>query len=102
MSINNDNPDVKSRTELLVSLQNEQTKQHTVFDGSGRPKFIFEAPSVAKDGAPCLCTEYVYLNPTGSTVRTRQERVYRWNATWETGMVFDPAADYDPDGDGNI
>jgi len=97
-----DNDDVRSRTELITSLQNEQTKQHIVFDAQGRAQFLFEAVVTAPDGSPCLCTEYVYLTPTGMTVRTRQERVYKWKSAWDTDFVFDPAANYDPDGDGNI
>ena len=97
-----DNDDVRSRTELIISLQNEQTKEHIVFDGLGRAQLFFEAVVTTEDGGPCLCTEYVYLTPTGLTVRTRQERVYKWKAAWDAGFIFDPTANYDPDGDGNL
>lgn len=100
--ITKDNDDVRSRTELITSLQNEQTKQHIVFDAEGRAKYIFEAVATAKEDDPCLCTEYVYLATPGTTVRSRQERVYKWKSVWDDAFTFDPAANYDPDGDGNI
>lgn len=100
--VTKDNDDVRSRTELITSLQNEQTKQHIVFDAEGRAKFLFEAVATAADGSPCLCTEYVYLATPGTTVRSRQERVYKWKAAWDGGFLFNPASNYDPDGDGEL
>lgn len=100
--VTKDNDDVRSRTEIITSLQNEQTKQHVVFDGDGRAKFLFEATATAIEGSPCLCTEYIYLATPGTTVRSRQERVYKWKAAWDGDFVFDPAVDYDSDGDGAL
>lgn len=101
MSVN-DNKSVTSRTELLTSLENEQTKQHIVFDISTRPILVFEAPIGAKDGSPCLVTEYVYLSANSTAVRTRQERVSKWSVVWEADFIFDPNVTYDPDGDGAL
>jgi len=95
--------DVKSvttPTELLEAHQKGQTKTHVVLDAQDRPQFIFTASLDTKDGGPCMVTEYVYLNPTSSIAVSQQERVYKWKAIWETGFVFDPATDYDLDGDG--
>lgn len=97
-----DNDKVKSKTELLKSHLQEQTKQHIVRDSQARPKLIFTAYIEAEDGDPCICTEYVYYNATETDIRDRQERVYEWKAIWENGFIFDPAADYDPDGDGEL
>ena len=99
---NNDNIAVTTPTEVIKSLLNEQTKQHTVFDAEGRPKFLFEAPVAAKEGTPCLCVEYLYLTTPGTTVRSRQERIYEWKDTWDNDFIFDPANDIDPDGDGSL
>lgn len=93
---------VKSKTELLKSHAKEQVKQHLVFDAQDRPVLVFTAPIDAIDGAPCEVTEYVYRNPTSTQVLKRQERVYNWNENWDTGFTFDPATDYDPDGDGEL
>jgi len=91
---------VTTPTELLKTHQNEQTKTHVVLDANDRPQFIFTAALDIKDGGPCMCTEYVYLNPTSAIAISQQERVYKWKVIWETGFVFDPAVDYDLDGDG--
>lgn len=93
---------VTTPTELLKSLEGQQLKQHIVVDSEGRSKFVFEAPVDAVENTPCLTTEYVYLNATSSVVIDRQERVYRWKTAWDGNYTFDPNADYDPDGDGNI
>lgn len=91
---------VKTKTEILKSLERQQLKQHIVHDSQSRPQFIFEAPIDTKDGEPCLVTEYVYINATESIVIDRQERQYRWKAVWDAGYTFDPSADYDADADG--
>jgi hypothetical protein len=97
-----DNPAVKTKTELLKSHGKEQVKQHIVLDANSRPVFVFTAYVEAGEGAPCECTEYVYASPTSTIVIDRQERVYRWKAAWDANFTFDPTADYDPDGDGEL
>lgn len=97
-----DNSAVRSRTELLESHANQQIKQHFVFDSNGRLKFVFTAVIDALNGKPCLCTEYVYFSDTSTMVRSRQERVSRWNEAWEADFIFDPNTDYDTDGDGTL
>lgn len=97
-----DNSKVTSKTELLKSQLYEQTKQHITRDAQGRVKYIFTAYIEAEEGDPCMCTEYVYFNPTETDIKARQERVYEWKAVWDTDFTFDPAASYDPDGDGDL
>lgn len=93
---------VSTKGEILKSLEGQQLKQHIVHDAQLRPQFIFEAPVSANDGDPCLVTELVYIDPTESIVIKKQERQYRWKASWDTLFVFDKATSYDPDGDGKI
>lgn len=90
---------VKTKTEILKSLEGEQLKQHIVYDADIRPILIFEAPINTADGEPCLVTEYVYRTGENEVV-SRQERQYRWKSVWETDFIFDPSVDYDLDGDG--
>lgn len=97
-----DIPEVTTPSEILKSHANEQVKQHLVLDTQGRPKFIFTTYIGAGDGDPCMVDEYVYSSPTSTQIINRQERIYRWKSAWETGFTFDPAANYDPDGDGAI
>lgn len=96
----NDDQVEKSRSALLISLEGQLLKQHSVHDAQGRVVFLFEAPVNAKDGEPCLVTEYVYLSPTSTQVKDRQESHYRWKSAWEADFTFDQNADYDPDNDG--
>lgn len=91
---------VKTKGEILKSLEGQQLKQHIVHDAQSRAKFIFEAPVDAIEGTPCLCTELIYINLTETIVITKQERQYRWKAVWDQNFVFDAAADYDANGDG--
>lgn len=97
----------KTRGEQIKSQLHQQVKQHIVYDSPSdkRPRYIFTAPIDAKDGAPCTCTEYVYLETSNTTqVVNRQERDYRWKTAWETAkpFTFDPTDDIDPDGDGYL
>ena len=93
---------VMTKGEILKSLEGQQLKQHIVHDAQQRAQFIFEAPSDAKDGTPCLCTELVYLSPTEAIVFAKREQQYRWKAAWDDNFTFDPNTDYDPNGDGII
>lgn len=95
-----DNPSVKTATELLKTQAASQVKQHIVYDSASRPYLAFTAYIGAKEGDPCLVTEYVYLTASSTQVISRQERVYQWNAAWDANFTFDPAVVYDADGDG--
>jgi hypothetical protein len=94
--------EVKTATELLKSHGHEQVKQHIVLDPQGRIKFIFTTYVGAGEGDPCMCDEYTYQGLTSTVVIGRQERIYRWKAAWDSNFQFDPAANYDPDGDGSL
>lgn len=97
-----DNAKVTTKTELLKAQLQEQTKQFITRDPQGRVKYIFTAYVEAGEGDPCMCTEYVYFNPTETDIKARQERVYSWKSAWDAGFTFDPTANYDPDGDGDL
>lgn len=97
-----DNDEVKTALELLKTHAHEQVKQHIVFDAQTRPKYIFTTYIGAEEGDPCMCDEYVYLNATSTQVISRQERVYKWKAAWDSGFVFNPTTSYDADGDGQL
>ena len=75
---------------------------HVVVDANGRDQFVFTTYIGAGDGDPCLVSEYVYKDAMSTKVIGRQERVYKWKATWDAGFTFDPTVSYDPDGDGII
>ena len=93
---------VSTPTEILQTLERQQLKQHIVYDAEGREFLIFEAPIDAKDGEPCLVTEYRYSGPSSTRITGHQERQYRWKAAWDAPFLFDPTIDYDADGDGEL
>lgn len=95
-----DNNEVKTAEELLKSHEKSQIKQHIVVDAQGRDYLVFTTYIGAKDGDPCLVTEYVYPNLTTTKISDRQERTYRWKSAWDSGYTFDPTVSYDADGDG--
>ena len=97
----NDVNELKAR-DLLKSHANEPVKQHIALDSQGRPKFVFTTYVGALDGDPCTVDEYVYKDATSTQIIARQERIYPWKSAWDTGFTFDPSADYDPDGDGDL
>lgn len=92
--------EVKTALELLKTHSKEQVKQHIALDAQGRPKYIFTSYIGAGENDPCMVDEYVYASPTSTQIVGRQERVYKWKATWDSLFVFDPAVSYDADGDG--
>jgi hypothetical protein len=94
--------EVQSAETLHKQHAHQQVKQHTILDAQGRPKFIFTAYIGSGEGDPCLVTEYTYSATYTTTVIARQERVYKWKVSWDTGLIFDPTVSYDADGDGNL
>lgn len=100
MAYEPDTDEVRTATELLKTHAHEQVKQHIVLDAQQRVKFVFTAPISAVENTPCMADEYVYAGPTSTTIIARQERTYKWKASWDSGFVFDPAISYDADGDG--
>lgn len=98
--MSSDNAAIKDKNVLLKGHDKTQVKQHIVYDANSRPILVFTTYIHTADGEPCSVTEYVYLSPTSTLVRDRQERVGVWNAAWEAGFTYDPATSYDPDGDG--
>jgi hypothetical protein len=97
-----DDDRVVNKTSLLKSHNVEQVKQHIVHDSLDRPVLVFTTYIEAANNDPCLVTEYVYRSPTSTQVRSRQERVGKWNTAWEAAFIYDPAVSYDPDADGEL
>ena len=68
---------------ILSSLVGQNTKTHIEFDGNGRPEFVYQAVASAKDGEPCMVTQYVYTNIIGSTIKATKEANSVWQDTWD-------------------
>jgi hypothetical protein len=91
----------QKRREILKSLEGQELKQWMVREPSTlRILYVFEAPTDAQDGAPCLVTEFIYVNPTSNETIGKKEYTGKWQSEWDANFVFDPAADYDTDADG--
>jgi hypothetical protein len=72
-----------SKTEVLMTLSKEISKQHTTFDASNRPSKVYLAKSDAEDGEPCLVKEYIYHGST-NYVKGRKEGYSIWDSTFDT------------------
>ena len=72
---------------ILKSLLNQYTKTFTIFDVYSRPWKVFQAPSEAKDQSPCLLTEYVYTDVTGTTIKGTKEVEGTWLASYDTDFT---------------
>ncbi len=59
--------------------ENELVKQFQLIDPQGRPWKIFTAPSNAKNGDPCLVTEFIYPDSISTVVRGRQDGYESWD-----------------------
>jgi hypothetical protein len=77
----------KSNTAILKSLMNTNTKTFTIFDGGGRAWKVYQAPSEAKDGTPCLLTEYIYTAPMSSIILGTKEVESVWDGSWDASFT---------------
>lgn len=78
----------ESKTALIKTLENELTKQYQEIDGQNRPLRIYEALVSTGDGGPCKVTEYIYQNPTSSTILGKKEAMANWDITWVPDSAF--------------
>lgn len=92
----------QARFGQLDTHREQRVKQHLVYDIDDRPVLVFTASADARDGDPCLVTEYVYRGANTTLVKSRKESVYLWKGAWDANYTFDPTQNYDPDGDGNL
>ena len=79
---------VSSKTELIKSTEHELVKQYQELDIIGRPKFLFTAPTDAVNGAPCLVTEFLYMDDTSTQVRGKTEGYDVWDTSWIPDSSF--------------
>lgn len=77
-----------SKTELLILRTNELTKEFQLLDGQNRPFKVFQASVIAKTGSPCIVTEYIYQNPTSTTLKGRKEAYSTWDESWVPDSAF--------------
>ena len=78
---------VPDKYSLLQTHLNELTKTFTVFDGLSRPQFVYTAKSDAKNGDPCIKTEYIFANPTSTTIIGSKETNSTWNSSFDANFT---------------
>ncbi len=78
----------KSKTEHIITNENEITKQYQELDGQLRPSKIYEAAVFAVQGTPCKVTEYIYQNPTSSVFKGKKESYSTWDVSWVPDSAF--------------
>lgn len=77
-----------SKTAMILTKENELTKQYQELDGQDRPIRIYEASVIAVTGSPCLVTEYTYQNPTSTVFKGKKEALATWDASWVPDSSF--------------
>jgi hypothetical protein len=71
-----------TKTELLIQIKSELTKEHNEFDGNDRVSKKYIAPIYAETGTPCFVVEYIYYFTT-NTVKGRSEGYDVWQSSFE-------------------
>lgn len=78
----------ESKTAIILTLENELTKQYLEIDGQDRPLRLYEALVSTIDGGPCKVTEYIYQNATSTTLLGKKEGYAEWDITWIPDSAF--------------
>lgn len=58
--------------DFLQSIRNEPVKMYRSYDGSNRVQYQYEAITHAKDGDPCMRSEYVYDGVSTRVVKMKE------------------------------
>jgi len=82
-------PDIHySKTQHIITNENELTKQYQELDGQMRPVRIYEAAIFAKQGTPCKVVEYIYQNATSVIFKGKKESYSNWDESWVPDSSF--------------
>lgn len=75
------------KSDHILSHMKEQVKIHVIYDGNQRQHLIYTAKRDAKNGDPCMVTEYVY---DGITTRCTgfKENDAAWNSAWDADFTI--------------
>lgn len=65
------------RSTLAIGVQT-----YSIYDGDGRLTSVYEAPTGAIAGTPCLLTQFKYA-PSSTRVIGTKETVEEWDTAWD-------------------
>lgn len=77
-----------TKTELIRTVEKELIKQFQLLDLQGRPSKLYTASSNAKNGDPCLVTEFIYQSPTSTIMKGKKEGYSQWDTTFVPDSLF--------------
>ena len=72
-----------TKTEVLLTLQNENAKSYVEFDVNGRISKLYETPSTSIQGDACLVKEFIYYSDT-QIVKGRKEGYGTWLSLYDS------------------
>ncbi len=73
----------QSGQSKIKTQQSQYIKSHCIFDGTFRVTHLYEAPSAAVNGSPCMVTRFQF-----DGVSTRVSGSIEEDATWSSAWDF--------------
>jgi hypothetical protein len=77
-----------SKTEVLLTSEFELVKQYLEIDTIGRPLYLYTGPANAKDGAPVLVTEMLYIDSTSTLLKAKKDGYAQWSTLYVPDSLF--------------
>lgn len=77
-----------TKTELIKTAEKELIKQFQLLDIQGRPSKLYTASTNAKNGDPCLVTEFIYQNSSSTIMKGKKEGYSQWDTTFVPDASF--------------
>lgn len=68
--------------DFLKTNAKEGMKMYITYDGTNRMEYVYEAQASARDGDPCLRTQYVY-----AALTTRIVKMAETQSTWVSATM---------------
>lgn len=68
--------------DFLKSHSKEGIKMYITYDVSNRMEYVYEAPTEAEHGDPCLKTQYAYDGAT-TRIEKMKESKTTWDSSWD-------------------
>jgi len=73
----------ENKRDIILTLSNELCKEYIVYDSNDRITYLYQAPTDAEDGEPCLKVSYEYASGVSVLAVKRKEEKTTWTGTWD-------------------